>query len=190
MQGRERLDKNGICYDNDFMPVRTQRRLLIGIAFLAALWCTGIFGAPLMRHAGLGIADHLYAFYGRVCHQLGGRSWHLNGEPLAVCVRCSAIYLSFLASVLALLAFPSRWSRIPSMIPLAAALSLMALDAFLNVTGIAASTELHRVITGSLVGALLPWYLVPLLVDAIAGVRRTPRSNVAQGEPVHVRKTK
>jgi uncharacterized membrane protein len=189
MQGRERLDNNRNCCDNDFMPVRTERTLLTVIAFLAALWCAGVFGAPLLRHAGIGASEDLYAFYGRVCHQLDGRSWHVNGEPLAVCVRCSAIYSSFLVSVLAMLAFRPRWSRVPSMIPLAVALSLMALDAALNIIGVAASTEVHRVITGSFVGLLLPWYLVPLLVEAIAGVRRTPRSNASQGEPVHVRET-
>jgi uncharacterized membrane protein len=168
----------------------SRHRTVVGIvAALTALWCAGIVAAPLLRHAGIGASALLYAFFGRVCHQLGARSWHLDGEPLGVCVRCASIYGAFALSLLVLLARPSRWTRLPSFLPLGVVLAAMALDALLNIAGIMASTELHRLVTGAAVGALLPWYVIPLLLEAIDGVRRRSASSVAQGESVHVRET-
>src|SRR5262249_2651061 len=35
------------------------------------------------------------------CHQQPARSWHVAGEPLAVCIRCTSIYFGFLAALAA-----------------------------------------------------------------------------------------
>jgi uncharacterized membrane protein len=156
------------------------------LTVLLAVWCSGIVVYPFLRHAGVGAARDLGAFYGTVCHQLDGRSWHLLGEPLAVCVRCTAIYVSALASLVVLLLFPGRWTHLPSMRFLLAAGTLMAADAFLNLGGVWTSTELHRVLTGGAVGAILPWYLVPLLLEALDGLRH---HSSAHGDSLHVRKT-
>jgi len=42
----------------------------------------------------------LYFCFSGICHQLPERSFHIFGEKLAVCGRCTAIYFSFLAGVL------------------------------------------------------------------------------------------
>ena len=140
--------------------MRIHRNILIASAALLAVWCAGIIAAPLLRHAGHDGAALMYGFYGRVCHQLTARSWHIAGEPLAVCVRCSAMYFSACGSLLLLLALPSRWRRMPSMAILLAA--------------------------GAAVGALLPWYLVPLLLEAVDGLRQRTS---ARGGSAHVRQT-
>ena len=59
----------------------------------STLWCLSIVAAPVF---GL---HWLYEFYSRICHQIPARSWHLAGEPLAVCIRCSSIYFAFTASL-------------------------------------------------------------------------------------------
>lgn len=55
--------------------------------------------APFAAHRGLATADLLYRAFDPVCHQLAARSFHLWGEPLAVCHRCTGLYLGFLLGV-------------------------------------------------------------------------------------------
>lgn len=48
--------------------------------------------APLLAAEGRIEALALYAAFSPFCHQYADRSWHLLGEPLAVCVRCLGVY--------------------------------------------------------------------------------------------------
>jgi len=66
--------------------------LLLG----TTVWCLGIVAAPLFH------LTPIYLFFSAVCHQLPARSWHIHGEALAVCIRCTANYYGFLAGLLAL----------------------------------------------------------------------------------------
>jgi uncharacterized membrane protein len=75
--------------------------LLIG----STLWCLGILAAPAF---GL---PWVYEFFARICHQDPGRSWHIFGHALPVCVRCASIYFSFTASLWLSLKPNSRWLR-------------------------------------------------------------------------------
>src|SRR5262245_3986871 len=68
---------------------KTYAALVVG----STLWCMSILAAPLF---GL---DSVYSFFSRICHQDPIRSWHVAGEPLAVCIRCSSIYFAFTASL-------------------------------------------------------------------------------------------
>jgi len=81
---------------------KTYLALLAG----STLWCLSIIAAPLVG------ASALYQFFSLICHQDPGRSWHILGEPLPVCIRCASIYFGFLASLW--LGFPAnaRWLRI------------------------------------------------------------------------------
>jgi uncharacterized membrane protein len=56
----------------------------------AALWTAAMGFAPLLP---AGIDAAVYAGGGVVCHQLPGRTFHLSSGPLAVCARCSGLYL-------------------------------------------------------------------------------------------------
>jgi uncharacterized membrane protein len=69
----------------------------IDIALLtgAALWCAVIVAAPLFS------IRPIYAFFSLICHQAPERSWFLLGQPLPVCIRCSAIYFGFLIALVA-----------------------------------------------------------------------------------------
>jgi uncharacterized membrane protein len=65
------------------------------VALLAGstLWCLSIIAAPVFH------VSFVYDFFSRICHQEPGRSWHLAGEPFAVCIRCASIYFAFCASL-------------------------------------------------------------------------------------------
>jgi uncharacterized membrane protein len=59
----------------------------------ATLWCLSILAAP-----ALGLPS-VYSFFSVICHQEPTRSWHLFGESLPVCIRCTSIYFAFAASL-------------------------------------------------------------------------------------------
>jgi uncharacterized membrane protein len=81
---------------------KTYAALLAG----ATLWCLSIVAAPMF---GL---PWVYVFFSRICHQDPARSWHLAGEPLAVCIRCTSIYFAFTASLWLGLKASVRWLRL------------------------------------------------------------------------------
>jgi len=81
---------------------KTYAALLAG----ATLWCLSIVAAPMFR------LPWVYVFFSRICHQDPARSWHLAGEPLAVCIRCTSIYFAFTASLWLGLKASVRWLRL------------------------------------------------------------------------------
>ena len=107
--------------------------LLVG----TTLWCLAIVAAPLFH------LTPIYVFFSAICHQLPARSWHIHGEPLAVCIRCTAIYYGFLAGLLTLSKPRARWFRIAVVIT--AVEWLLALVLFDN--------EILRALSGVLLGA-------------------------------------
>src|SRR5688572_5419416 len=69
---------------------RIHSTLLLG----ASIWCAAILAAPVLH------LNYVYDLFSLICHQDPSRSWHVFGEPWALCIRCSSIYLGFLAGLL------------------------------------------------------------------------------------------
>jgi uncharacterized membrane protein len=127
---------------------------------LALSWAgliAGICAAPLLAaHSHPTAAGLLYVSFGQVCHQMPERSFYLQGHPLAVCHRCSGIYLGLLAGSLLpgrifsrLLFVPRRrWWVIAGAAPL-------VLDALAPWAGFWANTPLSRASTGVLFGIMI-----------------------------------
>ncbi len=148
---------------------RTTYCILLAGAFL---WCCGFIGAPFVS-AALGSEDVVtrlfYEFYRPVCHQMDARSLYLAGEPFSVCSRCSAIYLSFLLGVaLFPLVRSLQDSSIPSQTILLLASLPIALDAFGGVFGIHTVTLETRLITGSIFGFTLAFFIIPALIGGLS----------------------
>ena len=167
--------------------MESNKRTYLIVLSLVALWCGGIVLAPLLVTALPGVSTFLYSFYSPICHQIDSRSLHLFGEKIGVCSRCSSIYFGFLLSLaiypffqkLHAPAFPKRhW--------IALAILPMVIDVFLNFSGIHVSTLLTRAITGFLFGLILPFYLVPPLLEGIAQLRD---QYLARGGFFYARKT-
>ena len=69
---------------------------LCAAALLGALgWLALTVLAPWGRAHGASWAPWVYLFFDPICHQSAERSFHLLGEPLAVCHRCFGLYLGF-----------------------------------------------------------------------------------------------
>ncbi len=107
--------------------------LLLG---LAALWLSAILVAPLVE------SREIYAFFALICHQIPGRSWFLGPEPLATCIRCTAIYAGFLIG-LALRLPPATWF-------LRTSVALLALE--LGVAYLWIDLEFTRAVSGLSLG--------------------------------------
>lgn len=84
------------------MKNRAYAALLAG----SSLWCLSIIVAPLTGLSGV------YSFFAIICHQDPARSWHLLGEPLPVCVRCTSICFGFLAALWLRVSPRTQWLRI------------------------------------------------------------------------------
>jgi uncharacterized membrane protein len=166
--------ENASLTKSAFVPIITHVmkhipfRLYIFIAVLVALWCIGILAAPLLKCWGYSSsADAVYSFFSRTCHQSDVRSFHVEGEKFGVCIRCSAIYFGFLAGLLFMPLFGVfKRTCIPNAMLLFAVVLPMFVDVVLNDIGFHASTTISRVATGALFGVVMPWCVVPLIIEA------------------------
>lgn len=105
-----------------------------------------------------------------VCHQIATHSFFLDDHQLPLCARCSGIYLAALASLGLMLAIRRKAARLPvgSMITiLAVFFGAMVIDG-INSTlqnfggNFWDSTNLVRLITGSLAGTAVAFFLYPV----------------------------
>jgi uncharacterized membrane protein len=153
----------------------------------------GIFAAPILKHAGwIQSADMLYSFFSRICHQDEARSFSLEGEKIGVCFRCTAIYFGFLFGLM-LLPFTRAFERKEGASPGIFFLAVvpMLVDVLLNVSGLHASTTATRIMTGALFGAALPWFVVPILLEALLKLTRSTHNHSPDSGVIsYVRKTR
>lgn len=150
--------------------MRITRGTYVAVLSGALAWCSLFLLAPLSCAASGdagGVGGAIYRALHLVCHQIPERSLHLLGWPLAVCVRCSAIYVGFLAGVLLypLLRNIDRPALPGRALLLAAALPLLVdgLDIgffFYDVT------NTTRALTGAPFGLVLPFIIVPAAQEA------------------------
>jgi len=151
----------------------------------AAAWCALILLAPAAasstRFGPLGAL--LYASFSPLCHQIDARSFHLFGEPLAVCGRCSAIYFGFLAgAIMYPFARRSRRGGSAGRRFLLIALVPMLLDVALETAGLYASTNAVHALTGAWFGVMLPFIVIPGAAEGVDQLFGDPHPHTAQPE--------
>jgi uncharacterized membrane protein len=95
----------------------------------------------------------------------------MTGYKFPVCARCVAIYLSMLVGLI-LLPFimkigsedwPNKWILVAACVPI-------AIDGFTQLFGWRESTDFLRLVTGAIVGVVLPFYILPMLNSIFAMV--------------------
>jgi len=143
------------------------RTTYFAVLICSGLWCALLLAAPLLRSADLPVSSALYSAFSHVCHQFSDRSFHVGGEPIAVCVRCSVLYFGFFASLIVYPFLARRRSRLQDVRVLAVAFLPMAIDVGLNMFGLSQSTAETRALTGLLAGVALPFFVLPPLQDAV-----------------------
>jgi uncharacterized membrane protein len=156
------------AFDEESARRAGRARRAWGVALACAAGLVGlIVSAPLLRAAGAwAAADAIYRGFGFVCHQIGGRSFHVAGEPLAVCARCFGLYAGALAGVAA---YPLARSLVRRDLParawLLAAAAPTTLDFALGFFGVWENTHASRFLTALPLGVAVAFCAVPGLVD-------------------------
>lgn len=174
--------------EQDGMPISARSRpeksiaektvpLTFGLTlFIFSIFAGGLFLAPYLRSRSSAWAGLVYAVYAPFCHQLPERSMHCFGQPLAVCSRCLGIYLgAFLGLILhpfvrgwRVVGMPGRKIFFTLSVPI-------VLDVAANTVGLWQSSDAVRLVTGSLWGALLPFYFLAGVVDFLESAREKRR---------------
>ncbi len=141
--------------------------LKIYVIFLSVtfLWTLSTYLIPAFESMG-GIwekaAGYGYVFFASTCHQIDDRSFFIFGNKMAVCSRCASVYTGFLAGVILYPFLKGLENRkLPSIWILLAFALFLFLDAAFDVLDILKNTFISRALTGSMIGILLPFYLIP-----------------------------
>jgi len=147
------------------------------------LWFGGILLAPYLRSRSSPWASFAYALYSPVCHQIAGRSLRCFGRPLAVCARCTGIYLGFLIG-LGLYPFLRGWRRLslPSSRVFYLVSAPILLDTTANFLRLWQTANGARLASGVIWGTILPFYFITGVADLVIS-RKKKRLKSAPGSP-------
>ncbi len=150
-------------------------------------------GNPLLQS----IAHVIFVLYKVTCHQLPERSLFVFGYQMTVCSRCFAIYAAFLAGCVAF-AFVRTRLKIWSLKYFVIICIPMAIDGFAQLFGVplprgigpgfeliwmTESTNLMRIVTGSIFGFGCALYVLPYLEEIFGSAPISPAANPGQQQP-------
>lgn len=163
------------------MPSENPGRCYLVYILALSLWIGAILLAPLLASTGTyePLSRPIYLAFSWVCHQQGDRCLTLCGEPLAVCARCSSLYVGILLSSLVypLVGHPPtpriRWLLI--------AAAPLVLDGGTQLVGLRESTMMTRTITGLVFGVAMAFYIAPEVVPTIEILASRIRGRAAGG---------
>jgi len=157
----------------------TPRRLVWAVTALAAAWTAGAFLIPALERGGeelATIAGPFRLLYGPLCHQIPERCVRFAGIPLALCARCTGLYVGGTLGLLTLALFSDR-VRTPSRAALVAAVAPTIVEFVAGFGGMGLS-NVPRLIVAFPAGWMLGLFLGVGLLDVgqrISGVP-SPRS--------------
>ncbi|MGD2250343.1 MAG: DUF2085 domain-containing protein [Candidatus Methanofastidiosia archaeon] len=108
-------------------------------------------------------SDHIYQYFSSFCHQRPERSFFLLGYPLAVCARCTFIFIGILAGMVLYPLWFGKGVHYKTVIIFSVP---VLVDGFTQVL-FRESTNATRAATGFLLGIILPFYLMPKFIKAL-----------------------
>lgn len=104
----------------------------------------------------------IYKFFSPYCHQEDSRSFHMFGFKFGVCSRCTLIYVGFFTgTILFPLLRGFRKKDLPSLWFLMIPVFLLFADFLFDILDIFKNSFTTRSVTGFLVGAVLPFFIIP-----------------------------
>jgi uncharacterized membrane protein len=126
-----------------------------------------ILGAPLALAAGHeSLAQTIYQVFSHLCHQIPERSFFIEGHQFGVCARCTGLYTGFMVAALVYPLIRSlRQTETPPRKWLFIAAAPLAIDFALEFFRIMHNTHFSRFTTGTLLGAVAVFYILPGLMD-------------------------
>ncbi|MEP7340549.1 MAG: DUF2085 domain-containing protein [Acidobacteriota bacterium] len=167
-----------------------QHRAVIVYAALllvSFVWLAAIFAAPALMADGHPLwALIIYRGLSGICHQIPDRSFHLHGFPLAVCSRCTGIYIGFgVGLMLYPLVRSLRNQTMPSRNWLIAAGLPMLIDFGGGYLGLFQNTFFSRAATGGLLGVAFSVYILTGMISVVEQweAMRLARNGIAHLPP-------
>jgi len=141
----------------------------VAVTSIALVLVGLIFAAPLSLKSDHSLfALPVYHAFSYACHQLPERSFYLAGHQLAVCARCTGLYLGFAAASLVYpLVRSLKRTDTPARRWLLLAGLPIAIDVTFDLLGVWKNTHLSRVATGLLLGSVAAFYVIPGLIDLL-----------------------
>lgn len=129
----------------------------------------------LMNQGNDRLAHLLYEGFAVACHQIPGRSYHLFGYPLAICSRCTGIYVGVLVGLLVYpLVRPLATRRSPARRWLLLAALPVGIDFGGDLIGLWINTFPSRTLTGGIAGIGAIFFLYPAIVEVVDDWRYPP----------------
>lgn len=141
---------------------------------VVTVWVLLTVVAPIAKANGfIGFSSPLYNFFSYICHQIPDRSFHVEGEPFAVCSRCFGVYLGL---AFGFAVYP-LWRNITEIEPLPRfwlflSLIPIGIDWSLTVFGVWENNHASRIITGLILGVACATYIVPAIVEITRNLTR------------------
>lgn len=153
-----------------YLSIIRPRAVYVASLGLAIVWLLLIVAPPLLMANGrVTSAMAIYQGFSAICHQIPERTFHLpDGLPLAVCSRCTGIYIGALIGLLLYPACRPIATRVPP--PrrlLIAGIVPLLIDFGANLTGLLHNTFLSRTVTGVVAGITAAFLILPGLVAAV-----------------------
>jgi uncharacterized membrane protein len=139
-----------------------------GITVLAVAFTAGTFMAPVLDSADSRWGDMLRLAYAPVCHQSPERSLTVGEAPVAVCARCSGLYLGGVAGLTVAALLLAGTGRRPRPIWLAVALAPTILDALLPLVGLPQLPNLPRLVLAVPAGLVAALFLAVGVADLVS----------------------
>ena len=150
---------------------KTDKKIILIYALTlggAVLCLATIFLAPFLKSRMPLVSDFIYAIYSPLCHQNTSRCFLLFGFPLAVCTRCLGVYGGFLLGTCCYPLFRDlRTQSLPRKEVLIALSLPIVIDTMGNLFRFWMTDEWIRLLTGLLWGCILPFFLIPGLMDMV-----------------------
>lgn len=136
----------------------TPQKVYVIFLLLSVLSVVVIFSAPYLTYTGhTYLSNQCYHAFSSLCHQRPERSFFVWGYPLAVCSRCTFLYLGILVGMIL---YPLRFGKgIPLKVVLLFA-APMVVDGLSQLLFRESSNDI-RALTGFLLGVVIPSYLMP-----------------------------
>jgi uncharacterized membrane protein len=160
---------------------RAARATVVAVTIAASWFVAGAWIAPVLQARGSSSGAWLHLAYAPLCHQQPERSLGLAGFPLAVCARCTGLYLGGLAGLVAgvlLLRWRDRW---PQRTWLFATAAPTAIDAVLPWLGLRQLDEIPRLLLALPFGAVAGWFLAVGVAGLFEAPARFGPANVTWG---------
>jgi uncharacterized membrane protein len=147
----------------DRRPLIMWLLVVVGSFFLVGL----LVAAPVGKANGVQwLSFAVYQAFSHVCHQIPERSFYIAGYPLAVCARCTGLYVGFAVAVAFYpLTTSLKRTHTPERKWLFIAAAPLGIDFALGFFGIWENSHLSRLLTGLLLGAVSVFFILPGLVQ-------------------------